>query len=82
MLQVLSSTVINSNQELVSNQVCNPPDPLFFFCVVDEFHSAQYQSGSFSLIIVRSGFQFYYLSFTPLLANESLSRIWSLLNLF
>jgi hypothetical protein len=55
----LSSTVINSHQEPVSGQACNPPDPHSFFLsffAVEELYGTRYQSGSFSLINVGSGF--------------------------
>ena len=57
--RALSSTVINSHQESVSGQACNPPDPHWFFhsfSVVEELYGTRYQSGSFSLINVGSGF--------------------------
>ena len=52
----LSSTVINSHQKTASGEACNPPDPQFLFLLVEEFHGTQYQSGSFPLINVGSGF--------------------------
>ena len=57
--RALSSTVINSHQEPVSDQACNPPDPHWFFLsffAVEELYGTRYQSGSFSLIYVGSGF--------------------------
>jgi len=57
--RALSSTVINSHQEPVSGKACNPPDPHWFllsFFAVEELYGAWYQSGSFSLINVGSGF--------------------------
>ena len=57
--RALSSTVINSHQEPVSGQACNPPDPHWFFpflFAVEELYCTWYQSGSFSLINVGSGF--------------------------
>jgi hypothetical protein len=48
--RALSSTVINSHQEPVSGQACNPLDP--HWC----FFTTRHQSGSFSLINVGSGF--------------------------
>ena len=49
--RALSSTIINSHQETVSGQACNPPDPhsIFLFPLVEEFYGTRYQSGSFSL---------------------------------
>jgi len=55
--RALSSTVINSHQEPVSGRVCNPLDPHWFFLfAVEELYGTRYQSGSFSLINVGSGF--------------------------
>jgi hypothetical protein len=58
--RALSSTVnIDSHQVPVSGQACNPPDPHCFFpflFTVEELHGARYQSGSFSLFNVGSGF--------------------------
>jgi len=57
--RALSSTVINSHQEPISGQACNPLDPHWFFLflfVVEELYGTRYQSGSFSLINVGSGF--------------------------
>ena len=52
-----STTVINSHQERVPGQACNPPDPHLFSCsLVEEFYSMRYQSGSFSSISVGSVF--------------------------
>jgi hypothetical protein len=49
--------MINSRQEPVSGQVCNPPDPyLLFFFLAEEFYGTQNQSGSFSLNIVEVNF--------------------------
>ena len=56
----LSSTIINSHQELVSGQACNPrswsPLNFPFLFAVEELYGTQYQSGSFSLINVESGY--------------------------
>jgi hypothetical protein len=42
----LSSTIINSHQEPVSGQACNPFDPnASFLLCVEEFYGTQYQSG-------------------------------------
>jgi hypothetical protein len=58
--RALSSTVINSHQEPVSGQACNPPDPHWFFLSflwwLEELYGTWYQSGPFSLINVGSGF--------------------------
>ena len=57
--RALSSTVINSHQEPVSGQTCNPPDPHWFFpffFAVEELYGTRYQSCSFSLFDVGSGF--------------------------
>ena len=54
--RALSSTVVNSHQELVSGQACNPPDPHWFFLfAVEELYGTRYQNGPFSLINVGSG---------------------------
>jgi len=68
-LDVYSSipcTIINSHQETVSGQACNPPD-ISLFPLVEEFYGTRYQSGSFSLIIVGSDFHCLrsFLSFHP-----------------
>ena len=55
----LSSTVINSHQEPVSGQAMQPswsPLNFPFLFTVEELYGTRYQSGSFSLIIVGSGF--------------------------
>jgi hypothetical protein len=56
--RAISSNVINSNQEPVSGQACNPPIPIdfFFLFTVEKFYGTRYQSGSFSLNNVGSGF--------------------------
>jgi len=56
--RALSSTVINFHQETVSGQACNSPDPCWSFSssLVEEFYGTRYQSDSFSLFIVGSGF--------------------------
>jgi len=67
----LSSTIINSHQEPVSGQACNPPDPhIFFLFAVEELYGTRYQSGPFSLINVGSGFHclrsfFFFFSLGP-----------------
>jgi hypothetical protein len=50
--------MINSHQETVSGQACSLPDPLDLLItpLVEDFYSTQYQSGSFSLEDVGSGF--------------------------
>ena len=51
--RALSSNVINSHQEPVSGQACNPLDPHFpLLFAVEELYGIRYQSGSFSLINV------------------------------
>ena len=58
--RALSSTVINSHQEPVSGHPSLKPSwsPLIpFLFAVEELYGTQYQSGSFSLINVGSGFQ-------------------------
>jgi len=56
----LSSTVINSHQELVSGQACDPLDPHWCFLSFSRWRSftggTRYQSGSLSLTNVGSGF--------------------------
>ena len=56
--RALSSTIINSHQETVSGQACKPPDlhSYYFFPLVEELYGTRYQSGSFSIINVGSGF--------------------------
>ena len=56
--RALSSTVINFHQEPVSGQACNPLDPIdfSFLFTAEELYGTWYQSGSFSLINVGSGF--------------------------
>ena len=74
--RALSSTVINSHQEPVLSQACNPLDPhwysfpfrgggalrysipkwLLFLNLCGKWFSLPYQSGSFSLFYVGSGF--------------------------
>ena len=56
--RAFSRTVINSHQEPVSGQACNPLDPhcIFPLFAVEDLYGTQYQSGSFSLINVGSGF--------------------------
>jgi hypothetical protein len=54
--RALSSAVIDSHQQPVSDQACNPLDPHWFLLfAVEELYGTRYQSGSFSLINVRSG---------------------------
>ena len=46
--RAFSSTVINSHQETVSGQVCNPLDPLDYLpfpFTVEELYAIRYQSG-------------------------------------
>ena len=50
--RALSSTIINSHQEPVSGQACNPPDPHRFILLVEEFYNTWYQNGSFYIINV------------------------------
>jgi hypothetical protein len=54
----LSSNILNSHQETVSSQACNPSDPheYFPFLMMEEFYGTRHQSYSFSLINVGSGF--------------------------
>jgi len=57
--RALSSTVINSHQEPVSGQALQPSwSPLIFpfLFALEEIYGTRYQSGSFSLINVGSGF--------------------------
>jgi len=63
--RALSSTIINSHQETVLGQACNPPDPhnLIPVLLVEEFY--QYpvpgtKVAFFSLINVKSGFHSLY----------------------
>jgi len=55
--RALSNAVINSHQEPVSGQACNPLDPHWFpfLFALEELYGTRYQSGSFSLINVGSG---------------------------
>ena len=56
--RALSSTNISFDQETVSGQACNLPDPhnIFLFPLVKGFYGTRYQSGSFSLNNVGSDF--------------------------
>jgi len=56
--RAFSSTVIDSHQETVSGQACDPPDPhgYFIFPLVEEIYGTRYQGGSFSVINVGSDF--------------------------
>jgi hypothetical protein len=57
--RALSSTVIDSHQEPVSGQACNPPDPHWFFLSFSRWRSFTVlgtKVAPFSLINVESGF--------------------------
>jgi len=79
--RALSSTIINSHQwgsrglQAYLNQLLIPID-FPFLVTVEELYGTRYQSGSFSLINVESGFHclrsfFFYFFFEPLLSNMS-----------